>query len=122
MTALPALDREESGTISEHSFRRRRHRLTSAPKLSSSSFDDVRFYNRSAQLSLSSIRSKAPQKHGTRICRKAIWAIVRASKAVISPSIPIDSGQDLRTEMVSVIKQMGVEVEKHHHEVASRAA
>ena len=34
------------------------------------------------------------------------------------PVDPVDSGQDLRTEMVSVIKQMGVEVEKHHHEVA----
>ena len=35
------------------------------------------------------------------------------------PVNPVDSGQDLRTEMVSVIKQMGVEVEKHHHEVAA---
>ena len=35
------------------------------------------------------------------------------------PVNPVDSGQDMRTEMVSVIKQMGVEVEKHHHEVAA---
>ncbi len=35
------------------------------------------------------------------------------------PVNPIDSAQDLRTEMVSVIHQMGVEVEKHHHEVAA---
>jgi len=35
------------------------------------------------------------------------------------PINPVDSGQDLRGEMVSVIKQMGVEVEKHHHEVAA---
>jgi glutamine synthetase len=35
------------------------------------------------------------------------------------PVNPVDSAQDLRTEMVSVIKQMGVEVEKHHHEVAA---
>ncbi|HEU0117036.1 MAG TPA: type I glutamate--ammonia ligase [Alphaproteobacteria bacterium] len=35
------------------------------------------------------------------------------------PVNPVDSGQDLRTEMVSVIKQMGVAVEKHHHEVAA---
>ena len=35
------------------------------------------------------------------------------------PVNPVDTGQDMRTEMVSVIKQMGVEVEKHHHEVAA---
>jgi glutamine synthetase len=31
---------------------------------------------------------------------------------------PIDSTADLRAEMLSVISDMGVEVEKHHHEVA----
>ncbi len=35
------------------------------------------------------------------------------------PVNPVDSAQDLRTEMLSVIKQMGVPVEKHHHEVAA---
>jgi glutamine synthetase len=35
------------------------------------------------------------------------------------PVNPVDSAQDLRTEMLSVIKQMGVDVEKHHHEVAA---
>ena len=35
------------------------------------------------------------------------------------PINPVDSAQDLRTEMVSLIHQMGVEVEKHHHEVAA---
>jgi glutamine synthetase len=34
------------------------------------------------------------------------------------PVPPIDAGQDLRAEMLSFIKEMGVEVEKHHHEVA----
>jgi len=34
------------------------------------------------------------------------------------PVPPVDSGTDLRAEMVSVMKQMGLEVEKHHHEVA----
>jgi glutamine synthetase len=35
------------------------------------------------------------------------------------PVNPVDSGQDMRSEMVSIIKEMGVEVEKHHHEVAA---
>lgn len=35
------------------------------------------------------------------------------------PDAPLDTGSDLRAEMVSVIAGMGVEVEKHHHEVAT---
>jgi glutamine synthetase len=31
---------------------------------------------------------------------------------------PLDSGQDIRSEMTSVMADMGVNVEKHHHEVA----
>jgi glutamine synthetase len=34
------------------------------------------------------------------------------------PVAPVDSAGDLRAEMLSVISDMGVEVEKHHHEVA----
>ncbi len=35
------------------------------------------------------------------------------------PVPPIDSCQDIRSEMLSVLTEMGVTVEKHHHEVAS---
>ena len=34
------------------------------------------------------------------------------------PVPPVDSEQDLRSEMLAVMQEMGVEVEKHHHEVA----
>jgi len=34
------------------------------------------------------------------------------------PVPPIDSGQDLRSEMLSVMTELGLEPEKHHHEVA----
>ena len=34
------------------------------------------------------------------------------------PVQPVDSGSDIRSEMVSVAKEMGLSVEKHHHEVA----
>jgi glutamine synthetase len=35
------------------------------------------------------------------------------------PVPPVDSLQDMRSEMLSVMAEMGVVVEKHHHEVAS---
>jgi glutamine synthetase len=35
------------------------------------------------------------------------------------PESPVDSLSDIRGEMLTVIKSMGVAVEKHHHEVAS---
>ena len=35
------------------------------------------------------------------------------------PVPPVDSGQDIRSEMLQVIAEMGVETEKHHHEVAT---
>ena len=34
------------------------------------------------------------------------------------PVPPIDSGQDLRAEMLTMCGEMGIEIEKHHHEVA----
>ncbi|MBS0572292.1 MAG: type I glutamate--ammonia ligase [Proteobacteria bacterium] len=35
------------------------------------------------------------------------------------PVNPIDAAQDLRSEMLSTMKRMGMKVDKHHHEVAS---
>ncbi|MBI1867618.1 MAG: type I glutamate--ammonia ligase [Methylocystis sp.] len=35
------------------------------------------------------------------------------------PVPPVDSAQDMRSEMLSAMAQMGAKVEKHHHEVAS---
>ncbi|MGR3271805.1 type I glutamate--ammonia ligase [Thalassococcus profundi] len=35
------------------------------------------------------------------------------------PVNPIDDGQDIRAEMLSTRKRMGMKVDKHHHEVAS---
>jgi glutamine synthetase len=35
------------------------------------------------------------------------------------PVNPIDSAQDLRSEMLSTMKRMGMKVDKHHHEVGS---
>ena len=35
------------------------------------------------------------------------------------PVTPVDSAQDVRSEMLTVLGKMGVEVEKHHHEVGA---
>jgi glutamine synthetase len=35
------------------------------------------------------------------------------------PVLPADTQQDLRTEMVMTMEELGVDVEKHHHEVAT---
>ena len=34
------------------------------------------------------------------------------------PVPPVDSGADLRSEMLTVMREMGIDTEKHHHEVA----
>ena len=41
-----------------------------------------------------------------------------AIKGGYFPVPPVDSGSDLRSEMLSVMREMGVATEKHHHEVA----
>lgn len=41
-----------------------------------------------------------------------------AKKGGYFPVAPVDSGSDLRAEMVTIMEQMGIAVEKHHHEVA----
>ena len=38
------------------------------------------------------------------------------------PVPPVDSGSDLRAEMVTVMKEMGLSMDKHHHEVAPSQA
>ena len=35
------------------------------------------------------------------------------------PVPPVDAGQDIRSEMLSTMKRIGMAVDKHHHEVAS---
>ncbi|MCE8001011.1 MAG: type I glutamate--ammonia ligase [Rhodobiaceae bacterium] len=35
------------------------------------------------------------------------------------PVPPVDDGQDIRSEMLSTMKSIGMKVDKHHHEVAS---
>ncbi|HHX90372.1 MAG TPA: type I glutamate--ammonia ligase [Paracoccus sp.] len=81
-------------------------------------FDDVRY-------------SVTPQKVGYEIdAAGAAWntdaefdqgnlAHRAGHKGAYFPVNPIDDGQDIRSEMLSTMKAMGIKVDKHHHEVAS---
>ena len=46
------------------------------------------------------------------------WDIDQALKGGYFPVPPVDSAQDMRGEYLKALKDMGVKVEKHHHEVA----
>jgi glutamine synthetase len=81
-------------------------------------FDDVRFatspYNTgfkldSIELPVNSDRDYETGNMGHRM----------RTKGGYFPMNPMDSAQDMRSEMLSVMGEMGMDVEKHHHEVAS---
>jgi len=81
-------------------------------------FDDVRFssdpYNTGFKLDSSELPSNMDTEYeGGNMGHRP------RTKGGYFPVPPIDSGQDYRGEMLSVIKEMGVTVEKHHHEVAA---
>lgn len=81
-------------------------------------FDDVRFSTEPHNSFFRLDSEEGPYNTGTEFAEGNLGHRPR-TKGGYFPVNPVDSGQDLRTEMVSVIKQMGVEVEKHHHEVAA---
>lgn len=81
-------------------------------------FDDVR-YATDQQHSFFSIDSREAlwntgrEEEGGNLAHK-----VRTKEGYF-PVAPTDTMQDIRTEMVRVMEQVGIRVEKHHHEVAS---
>jgi glutamine synthetase len=81
-------------------------------------FDDVRFkadpYN--TGFVLDSI--ELPTNMDTQFEGGNLGHRVR-TKGGYFPVPPVDSAQDMRGEMLAAMAQMGVTVEKHHHEVAS---
>ena len=82
-------------------------------------FDDVRFtpiiYNTGLPRSTA---PSCPPTRGTEYEMGNLGHRPRA-KGGYFPVPPVDSSQDIRSEMLSVMAEMGVTVEKHHHEVAS---
>ena len=80
-------------------------------------FDDVRF-NVSMNSTFYEIDSEeGPYNSGTRFEDGNIGHRPVA-KGGYFPVPPVDSGNDLRAEIVSTMAQMGLIMEKHHHEVA----
>ncbi|WP_169569233.1 type I glutamate--ammonia ligase [Sneathiella limimaris] len=80
-------------------------------------FDDVQFSNDSHHTFFKLSDSEAPYMSGEDIDGGNIGHRP-AVKGGYFPVQPVDSGADIRSEMVSVAKEMGLKVEKHHHEVA----
>jgi glutamine synthetase len=81
-------------------------------------FDDVRYSTEPNNTFFKLDSDEGPYNSGTEMAQGNLGHRPRV-KGGYFPVNPVDSGQDFRGEMLSVIKQMGVEVEKHHHEVAA---
>jgi glutamine synthetase len=81
-------------------------------------FDDVRFTSDPYNCGFKIDGSELPSNTGTEY-EMGNLAHRPRTKGGYFPVPPIDSAQDIRSEMLSVMAEMGVVVEKHHHEVAS---
>ena len=81
-------------------------------------FDDVRFENKINKVSYevdavdASWNTDSAYEVGNMGHRPGV-------KGGYFPVNPVDDAQDIRSEMLSTMKRMGMKVDKHHHEVAS---
>ncbi len=81
-------------------------------------FDDVKFSTDMYKVGFQVDSSELPSNSDTAYEMGNLAHRPRV-KGGYFPVPPIDSCQDMRSEMLSVLTEMGVTVEKHHHEVAS---
>ena len=81
-------------------------------------FDDVKFSTEPYNTGFKVDSSELPSNSATEYEMGNLGHRPR-TKGGYFPVPPIDSCQDIRSEMLSVLSEMGVVVEKHHHEVAS---
>ncbi|MBA4172675.1 MAG: type I glutamate--ammonia ligase [Hyphomicrobium sp.] len=81
-------------------------------------FDDVKFSSDTYQVGFKVDSSELPSNSNTDYEMGNLAHRPRI-KGGYFPVPPVDSCQDIRSEMLSVLTEMGVTVEKHHHEVAS---
>ena len=81
-------------------------------------FDDVRFNTSPYNMGFRIDSSELPSNMGTEYEMGNLGHRPR-TKGGYFPVPPVDSCQDIRSEMLSVMTEMGVTVEKHHHEVGA---
>jgi glutamine synthetase len=81
-------------------------------------FDDVRFNTDPYNTGFSLDSSELPSNTGTEY-ETGNMGHRPATKGGYFPVNPVDSCQDMRSEMLTVMAEMGVSTEKHHHEVAA---
>jgi glutamine synthetase len=81
-------------------------------------FDDVKFSSDPYNTGFKLDSAELPSNMGTDYEMGNLGHRPRV-KGGYFPVPPIDSAQDIRSEMLSVMAEMGVVVEKHHHEVAA---
>ena len=80
-------------------------------------FDDVRYANNMNHSFFRFESEEGPYMTGE-VFEEGNLGHRPAAKGGYFPVPPVDSGTDLRAEMVSVMAEMGLIMEKHHHEVA----
>ncbi|MCX7899546.1 MAG: type I glutamate--ammonia ligase [Methylocystis sp.] len=81
-------------------------------------FDDVRFSADPYNTGFTIDSTELPSNSDTAYEGGNLGHRVR-TKGGYFPVPPVDSAQDMRSEMLAAMASMGVAVEKHHHEVAS---
>jgi len=80
-------------------------------------FDDVRFQNNMNRTSYEIDSEEGPYNSGE-VMEGGNIGHRPGIKGGYFPVAPVDSGTDFRAEMVTLMIQMGLDMEKHHHEVA----
>ena len=81
-------------------------------------FDDVRFDVKMEKVSYEVDAADSPWNTGTNF-EMGNLGHRPGVKGGYFPVNPTDSAQDIRSEMLSTMKQIGMKVDKHHHEVAA---
>ncbi len=81
-------------------------------------FDDVRYSITPAKVSYEIDAEAAAWNTGS-VTEGGNYGHRATHKGGYFPVNPVDEAQDIRSEMLSTMKRMGIKVDKHHHEVAT---
>jgi len=81
-------------------------------------FDDVRINSSPTHIGFQIDETELPHRAGMAI-EGGNMGHRPPTKGGYFPVPPLDGGVDLRAEMLTVMREMGLSVEKHHHEVAT---